>query len=91
MTSDLVPELKKHGISLSREQVYRIATGVPQRLSLDLLAALCAILKCTPNDLIEFKESQKRKRVVGDDVSDVPLGSIRPVRARIVRPSFKDR
>ncbi|WP_172651866.1 helix-turn-helix domain-containing protein [Rhodococcus opacus] len=52
-TSDLVPLLAERGITLSREQVYRLVTQPPQRLSMDTLVALCDILDCTPNDLIE--------------------------------------
>lgn len=51
-TTDLVPLLAERGIRLSREQVYRLVTAPPQRLSMDVLAALCDILTCTPNDLI---------------------------------------
>ena len=54
-TSDLVPLLAERGIHLSREQVYRLVTQVPQRLSTDTLAALCDILDCQPNDLIEVQ------------------------------------
>lgn len=52
-TSDLIPLLAERGIELSREQVYRLVTQPPQRLSMDTLAALCDILDCGPNDLIE--------------------------------------
>jgi DNA-binding Xre family transcriptional regulator len=52
-TSDLVPRLAERGVHLSREQIYRLVTQPPQRLSMDVLAALCDILSCTPNDLIE--------------------------------------
>jgi hypothetical protein len=34
-------------------QVYRLATGTPERLSLATLAALCDIFDCTPAELIE--------------------------------------
>jgi DNA-binding Xre family transcriptional regulator len=51
-TSDLVPLLAERGVSLSREQVYRLVTHPPQRMSMDTLVALCDILGCTPNDLI---------------------------------------
>ena len=44
-TSDLVPLLAERGIHLSSEQVYRLVTQVPQRLSTDTLAALCDILE----------------------------------------------
>ena len=54
-TSDLVGPLVERGITLSREQVYRLVTQTPQRLSLDVLAALCDILECGPQDLIEVK------------------------------------
>src|SRR5690606_40736968 len=51
-TTDLVPLLAERGVHLSREQVYRLVTSTPQRLSTDTLAALCDILQCTPNDLL---------------------------------------
>jgi DNA-binding Xre family transcriptional regulator len=51
-TSDLMPHLFDRGIALSREQVYRLVTRPPQRLSMGTLVALCDILDCTPNDLI---------------------------------------
>ena len=49
-TSDLVPLLAERGVHLSREQVFRLVTQPPQRLSMDTLAALCDILTCQPND-----------------------------------------
>lgn len=64
-TSDLVPLLAERGVTLSREQVYRLATHAPQRMSMDVLVALCDILGCTPNDLIEPKvvNEQQRKTI----------------------------
>ncbi|MGI5243337.1 helix-turn-helix domain-containing protein [Dactylosporangium sp. CA-139066] len=66
-TSDLVPLLAERGVQLSREQVYRLVTAPPQRLSMDILAALCDILAVTPNDLIEITavNTQVRKSVGG--------------------------
>ncbi|MFB9238169.1 helix-turn-helix domain-containing protein [Plantactinospora siamensis] len=52
-TTDLVPLLAERGVELSREQVFRLVTQPPQRLTMDTLAALCDILDCQPNDLIE--------------------------------------
>ena len=52
-TTDLIPLLAERGVSLSREQVYRLVVKVPERLNLTALAALCDILDCTPADLIE--------------------------------------
>jgi len=66
-TSELVPLLGERGIHLSREQVYRLVTQPPQRLSMDTLAALCDILGVTPNDLIEVtaQARQVRKAAAG--------------------------
>jgi DNA-binding Xre family transcriptional regulator len=49
----LVAMLAERGIRLSDSQVWRMVTGKPERLNLQVLIALCAILECTPNDLIE--------------------------------------
>jgi DNA-binding Xre family transcriptional regulator len=61
-TTDLVPLLAERGITLSREQVFRLVTQPPQRLSMDTLVALCDILECTPNDLIEPQIVQQAVR-----------------------------
>ena len=61
-TTDLGPPLAARGITLSREQVYRLVTGVPERLSLPALAALCDILDCGPGDLIEPVRKPARRR-----------------------------
>jgi DNA-binding Xre family transcriptional regulator len=65
-TRELQPLLAERGVQLSREQVYRLATQPPLRLTLDVLAALCDILDCTPNDLIEIQavDQQARKAAV---------------------------
>lgn len=67
-TSDLVPLLADRGVTLSREQVYRLVTQPPQRMSMETLVALCDILECTPNDLIkpEVVNVQVRKTADGD-------------------------
>lgn len=52
-TTDLGPLLADRGVVLSAAQVYRLVTGTPERLSLRTLVALCDILDCTPNELIE--------------------------------------
>ncbi len=53
-TTDLVPLLAERGVELSSVQVYRLVTQTPERLSLNTLAAVCDILECTPDDLIEM-------------------------------------
>lgn len=68
-TSDLVPKLAERGIHLSREQVFRLVTQDPQRLSMDTLAALCDILDCTPNDLIEVSVVNAEVRKTADQTA----------------------
>ena len=84
-TTDLVPLLAEQGVSLSREQVYRLVTSPPQRLNMEVLDALCLILGCTPNDLSTFEDvTVKQTRVVGGTVTE--LGALRTVPAKLVRP-----
>lgn len=72
-TTDLVPLLAERGVHLSREQVFRLVTQPPQRLSMDTLAALCDILQCTPNDLIDVQTVNAQvSKVVGDDAGPAP-------------------
>lgn len=85
-TTELVPLLADHGVSLSREQVYRLVTSPPQRLNMEVLDALCEILACTPNDLITFEDvAVKQVKAAGGGVV-TDIGSLRPIPARIVRP-----
>lgn len=89
-TTELHTLLTERGLSLSREQAYRLVTNTPQRLNMELLAALCEILACTPNDLITVHRTAAMQ-VVNDapsrptNVSD-HLKAITPVRARVNRP-----
>ena len=80
-TTDLGPLLAMRGVRLSREQVYRLVTRTPERLSLATLAALCDILGCEPGDLIEVG-------AVPAAVKPAPAAAaqerLRPVRARVV-------
>jgi DNA-binding Xre family transcriptional regulator len=78
-TTELRPLLAERGITLSREQVYRLVTGIPERLSLDTLAALCDILGCAPGDLVE-PVTTAAARQPGPQPQDPPP---RPVRARV--------
>lgn len=81
-TSDLLPLLEDRGIHLSREQVYRLVTQPPQRLSLDTLAALCDILTCGPGDLISVAIVNREVAKTGTAPRDRP--SVR--RTTIRRP-----
>ncbi|MEV6317675.1 helix-turn-helix transcriptional regulator [Streptomyces sp. NPDC051776] len=81
-TSDLVPLLAERGIHLSREQVYRLVTQPPQRLSMDTLAALCDILNCGVQDLIEIT-------VVNETVRKTGTGGGRTAPANVHRATIR--
>lgn len=78
-TTQLGPLLAERGITLSREQVYRLVTGTPERLSLATLAVLCDILGCQPGDLIELVSTPAVSKPAPPRSGQRP----RPVRARI--------
>jgi DNA-binding Xre family transcriptional regulator len=78
--TQLRPLLAERGVALSREQVWRLITGVPERLSLATLAALCDILDCGPGDLVEPVTGGRRAaEPATTDSGLLP----RPVRARV--------
>jgi len=73
-TTDLVPLLAERGIHLSREQVFRLVTGHPQRLSLDTLAALCDILDVGVGELIEVSRvNEQVAKTAGEPPSTAPV------------------
>ena len=78
-------ELVAHGIDLSSSQIHRLVTQTPERLNLEVLAALCEILASTPSDLIEVHERRRRRAAAGANVVDMST-TIRPTRARVTRP-----
>jgi DNA-binding Xre family transcriptional regulator len=79
-TTQLRPLLAERGVSLSREQVYRLVTGTPERLSLVTLAALCDILGCGPGDLVEPVTAAAAP---GKKATAAAQPALRPVRARV--------
>jgi DNA-binding Xre family transcriptional regulator len=87
-TTELGPLLAERGVILSREQVYRLVVGIPERLNLTTLAALCDILGVTPADLVEVTvEARKVPKAASADAARPPASvrDLRPRRARIVR------
>jgi DNA-binding Xre family transcriptional regulator len=82
-TTQLGPLLAERGVSLSREQVYRLVTGVPERLSLVTLAALCDILGCGPGDLVEPVSGAAASGKKTPAAPQPASPSLRPVRARV--------
>jgi DNA-binding Xre family transcriptional regulator len=87
-TTELVPLLAERGVSLSAVQVYRLVTQTPERLSLRTLMALCDILGCTPNDLIEPVAERTKRRAAaasGAEATVTTLKGRRPRRAEIIK------
>jgi len=84
-TTDLVPLLAERGVVLSREQVYRLVVGTPERLSLRTFSALCDILSCSPEELFEpvIEEVQAPKRAQAG--GDAAVRNLRPRPAHIRR------
>jgi DNA-binding Xre family transcriptional regulator len=89
-TTDLAPKLAERGIELHPTQVYRLVTGTPERLNLQILAALCDILTVTPAELIEpyaqtgTTARPRRKAVGAPNPTAAADPTARPKRARIV-------
>lgn len=84
-TTDLMGPLSQRGVEMSRQMVHRVVTKPPQRINLDLLAALCDILECTPNDIIEIAHEQPSRPE--PEEHGPGIGGLRPIRARIRRPN----
>ena len=85
-TSDLVPLLATREVHLSRQFVHRLVTKDPQRLNLDVLAALCDVLDCEPNDLLQPVVQAAPVARTGTEHAGPGIGDLRPIRATIRRP-----
>jgi DNA-binding Xre family transcriptional regulator len=83
-TTDLIEPLARRSIRLSSSQVYRLVVERPERLGLKILMALCDILDCAMDQLIEpvavGQTAGRTKKAVG---AEAGLGDLRPKRARI--------
>jgi DNA-binding Xre family transcriptional regulator len=89
-TTELVPLLADRGVHLTRQYVHKLVTTAPQRINTELLAALCDILDCDPNDLLEpvVEQAEQVKTGTGDGSKEgLGIGQLRPVRATIRRPT----
>ncbi|MEV5591912.1 helix-turn-helix transcriptional regulator [Nonomuraea pusilla] len=87
-TTDLAPLLAERGIEISASQVHRLVTGTPERLNLQVFAALCDILDASPAELFEPVVITAARRKTAEETGPLPPappGEIRrPRRARIV-------
>ena len=85
--AELMPHLTERGITLSSSQVHRLVSGIPERLSLQVLSALCDILSCTPADLVATtaENAGVRKTATGDlPAQAAGAAKLRPRPARIL-------
>ncbi len=88
-STDLMPRLAERGIHLSRPQVYRIVARRPERISLQLMAALCDILGCGVEDLVTVTATDARRKKTATGTAAPPNvvelnKSVRPRRARVI-------
>ena len=89
-STDLIPLLVERGIELSRPQVYRVVHQRPERVSLQMIAALCDILGCGVEDLVTVTAADVRRRKASAG-SPTPRPNVvelnkavRPRRARVI-------
>ncbi|MFE5595626.1 helix-turn-helix domain-containing protein [Streptomyces sp. NPDC056549] len=78
---------QRHIFDLSASQVHRMVSGTPERLSLQVLSALCDILSCTPADLVTTtaENAGVRKTATGDlPTPPSNVAKLRPRAARIL-------
>ncbi|MGV9310480.1 helix-turn-helix domain-containing protein [Nonomuraea sp. NPDC003727] len=64
-----------------------LVSGAPERLSLQVMSALCDILSCTPADLVATTaENAGVRKTATSDLPTPPAGveKLRPRRARIL-------
>src|SRR6476661_7000240 len=84
-STELVPLLRERGIDLSASQVYRLVAGQPERVSLQVVAAICDVFACTPADLVTVTAADaRRKKTASANVVDLNR-TVRPKRARVIR------
>jgi DNA-binding Xre family transcriptional regulator len=86
-TSDLLPLLEERDVHLTRQYVHRLVTRAPQRVNIDLLAALCDILDCGPGDLLQPRVEAVVALVAKTAGTGPGIGDLRPVRAKVRRPA----
>jgi DNA-binding Xre family transcriptional regulator len=90
-STQLIPLLAERGIQLSRPQVYRVVYQRPERISLQMMAALCDILGCGVEDLVTVTATDVRRRKASSGSQSaakpnvVELNkAVRPRRARVL-------
>ena len=88
-TRELVGPLRERGITLSESQIYRMVGQEPERISFQLLAALCDIFGVEANELFTFtatnSRTERRQQAAASGANVVRFAdAYKPVRARIL-------
>jgi DNA-binding Xre family transcriptional regulator len=83
--TDLTPRLAEHGIALSESQVWRLVTGRPERLNVQVLVALCEILDCQIGDLIALTDAAPKRKRQGKTAPALDR-AIKPKSVKLRRP-----
>jgi DNA-binding Xre family transcriptional regulator len=86
-STDLIPRLAEHGIQQSRPQVYRVVNQRRERISLQLMAALCDIFSCAVEDLVTVTATDVRRRKAADSTAAAPSAPNVVDLNKSVRPS----
>ncbi|MFJ4972028.1 helix-turn-helix domain-containing protein [Streptomyces sp. NPDC088755] len=84
-TTELVPMLRVRGIELSASQIHRLVSGTPERLSLQVLAAFCDILACSPADLVATPAENAGVRKTATGGVPAPPSTVAKLRPRPTR------
>jgi DNA-binding Xre family transcriptional regulator len=88
-TRELVGPLRERGITLCESQIYRMVSQNRERISFQLLAALCDIFGVEANELFTFTatdaRSKRQKQAMASGENVVRFAdAYKPVRARIL-------
>ena len=75
-STELIPLLLERDIQLSRPQVYRVVHQRPERVSLQLIAALCDILSCGVDDLLTVTATDVRRRKASASAQTMPAPNV---------------
>ena len=90
-STDLIPRLAERGIVLSRPQVYRVVHQRPERVSLQMMAALCDIFSCGVEDLVTVTATDaKRRKTASAAQGTAATERRRPQQGRTTRPGPGD-
>lgn len=78
--SDLRRALAEAGLVVSAGKMSHLWSGRPISVRLDDLDVICAVLECTPSELLVPDPPARQEPAAGEQAGAAPAGSIRPSR-----------